>query len=70
MPVRPRPTSPREPATLTPRDFDAKAYKARKFFDILFNYIKRFRRIATRYEKLGVRYGAMLTLTAILIWLA
>ncbi|HUZ03384.1 MAG TPA: transposase, partial [Thermomicrobiaceae bacterium] len=33
------------------------------------NRLKRYRRIATRYEKLAVTYLAMLTLACILEWL-
>jgi transposase len=53
-----------------PRDFDAHDYKARNLVERFFNRIKQFRRIATRYEKLDVRYAAMLTIAAVLIWLA
>jgi transposase len=35
-----------------------------------FNRIKHFRRIATRYEKLDVRYVALLAIALALIWLA
>jgi transposase len=35
----------------------------------LFNRLKQFRRIATRYEKRAANYLAMLHLGAILIWL-
>ena len=53
-----------------PRDFDAHDYKARNLVERFFNRIKHFRRIATRYEKLDVRYAAMLALAGILVWLA
>jgi transposase len=35
----------------------------------LFNRLKPFRRVATRYEKRGQNYLAMVTLAAILLWL-
>jgi transposase len=35
----------------------------------LFNRLKQFRRLATRYEKRAVNYLAMLHIAAILIWL-
>ena len=53
-----------------PRDFDAHDYRARNLVERFFNRIKHFRRIATRYEKLERRYNAMLSLAAVVIWLA
>ena len=35
----------------------------------MFNRLKQFRRIATRYEKRADNYLAMLNLAAILLWL-
>jgi transposase len=35
----------------------------------LINSLKRFRRVATRYEKLSDNYLAMVTIAAITIWL-
>jgi transposase len=35
----------------------------------LINRLKQFRRIATRYEKRGINYLAMVTLGMILLWL-
>ncbi len=35
----------------------------------MINSLKRFRRVATRYEKLSDNYLAMVTLAAITIWL-
>jgi transposase len=53
-----------------PRDFDAHEYKARNLVERFFSRVKHFRRIATRYEKLDHRYNAMVSLAAIVIWLA
>ena len=53
-----------------PREFDAHEYQARNLVERFFNRIKHFRRIATRYEKLDVRYVAMLSIALALIWLA
>jgi transposase len=39
----------------------------RNLVEQLFNRLKQFRRMATRYEKLGQNYEAMLTLAAILL---
>jgi transposase len=49
--------------------FDREAYRARNRVERLINRLKQFRRIATRYEKRGVNYLAMLTIGMILLWL-
>lgn len=40
-------------------------YKARNAIERFFNKLKSFRRIATRYDKVGSTYRAMIKLTAI-----
>jgi transposase len=59
----------------TPRDYDRELYKERNLkernlVERLFQKLKHFRRIATRYERLARNYQAMLYLAASLIWLA
>ena len=49
--------------------FDRAAYRERNVVERLINRLKRWRRIATRYEKRAANYLAMLTLAAILLWL-
>ena len=49
--------------------FDREAYRARNRVERLINRLKQFRRIATRYEKRGVNYLAMLTIGMILLWI-
>lgn len=49
--------------------FDKELYKLRNIVERLFNRLKQFRRIATRYEKRGQNYKAMLTIASILLWL-
>lgn len=49
--------------------FDREAYRKRNRIERLINRLKQFRRIATRYEKRGVNYLAMVTLGMILLWL-
>ena len=46
--------------------FDREAYRARNRVERLFNRLKQFRRLATRYEKRAANYLAMLHLGAIL----
>ena len=56
--------------------FNREIYRQRNLVERAINRLKQFRRIATRYEKLGVNYTAMLTLAeltegiaSILLWL-
>jgi transposase len=47
------PVVPRRTCTATRRPFDAILYKERNLIERLFNKLKHFRRIATRYDKLA-----------------
>jgi transposase len=49
--------------------FDRVAYRERNQVERLINRFKQYRRVATRYEKLAVRYLAVITIAAILMWL-
>jgi transposase len=49
--------------------FDRAAYRERNAVERLINRLKRWRRIATRYEKRAANDAAMLTIAAILLWL-
>jgi transposase len=60
------PTKSNEPCDPT---FDREAYRLRNRIERLINRLKQFRRIATRYEKRGVNYLAMLTIGMSLLWL-
>jgi transposase len=53
----------------TPRDYDKDIYKERNLVERLFQKLKEYRRVATRYERLAVNYMTMLSLASILIWL-
>lgn len=50
-------------------DFDREAYRRRNCVERLINRLKQFRRIATRYEKRGANYLAMVHIGMILLWL-
>ena len=52
------------------RDYDKTIYKERNQVERLFQKLKHYRRIATRYERLARNYMAMLSLVATMIWLA
>ncbi len=51
------------------RQYDRDIYKERNLVERLFQKLKSFRRIATRYERLKRNYQSMLHLVASLIWL-
>jgi transposase len=49
--------------------YDKHIYQERNLVERFFNKIKHFRRIATRYEKTALSFGAMLFLVGAMIWL-
>lgn len=49
--------------------FDAVKYKDRNVVERSFNYVKHWRGLATRYDKLAVVYRAAVVLSAVLTWL-
>ena len=51
------------------RDYDTHLYKDRHLMENFFQRIKRFRRIAMRFEKLARNFLAFLLLASILVWL-
>ncbi|CTQ63707.1 Transposase [Roseibium album] len=63
-PVIPPKSNRREPI---PCDF--RAYKDRNRIERMFNKVKQFRRIATRYDKTKRSFAAFLNLAAARIWL-
>ncbi len=48
--------------------FDQEAYKARNLVERMFNRLKDFRRIATRYDKLARNFASAVTLVALILW--
>lgn len=50
-------------------DYDHHIYKERHLVENFFQFIKRFRRIGTRYEMKAQNYSGMLTLGCILQWI-
>jgi len=53
----------------TSRDYDRYLYKERNAIERIFNKIKQFRRIATRYDKLAIAYLSFLHVAALAVWL-
>jgi transposase len=52
-----------------PRQYDEYLYKERNKIERMFNKIKHFRRVATRYDKLDISYLSFVFLAAIYLWL-
>ncbi|SOR78958.1 Transposase [Streptomyces chartreusis NRRL 3882] len=52
-----------------PPAFDAEQYKARNVVERCFSRLKQFRAVATRFDKLAVRYLAGLRLASLILWL-
>lgn len=51
------------------RSYDKHLYRERNWVERVFQKLKHYRRIATRYERLAITYQAMLSLVATIIWL-
>lgn len=54
---------------LTQRCYDRYLYKERNMIERLFNKLKNFRKLATRYEKLKVNFEALICLACTYLWL-
>jgi transposase len=63
------PFIPHKSNRIVQREYDTHLYKERKLVEGLFNRIKQFRRLATRYEKNAQNFLSMLTLVVTVIWL-
>lgn len=51
------------------RKYDLYLYKERNQLERLFNKLKNFRRVATRYDKLDMAFLSFIHLAAIYLWL-
>jgi len=52
-----------------PRPYDRERYKDRNLVERFFNLIKRFRAVATRYEKTARNFFADVIIASMLLWL-
>jgi hypothetical protein len=64
-----RPTGPGGGSWSRPPAFDRERYRQRNQFERLMNRRKQFRAVATRFDKLAVRYQATIAVADIFIWL-
>jgi putative transposase len=60
---------PSNPTRAAQRSIDKHLYRERSLVENFFQRIKRFRRIAMRFEKLARNYLAFLHLASVLVWL-
>jgi transposase len=51
------------------REYDGALYKERNLVERMFNKLKHFRRVATRYDKLASSFMGWLTIASIILWL-
>lgn len=51
------------------REYDARLYRERNRIERMFNRLKNFRRVATRYDKLDCTFLGFIHLAAIYLWL-
>ena len=63
------PVIPPKANRLNPPTCDFKSYRERNRIERMFNKIKQFRRIATRYDKTALSYASFLNLAASMLWI-
>jgi len=54
---------------LAPREYDRHLYKERNVIERMFNQLKSFRRIGTRYDKTALSFLSFIHLAGIYLWL-
>ncbi len=52
-----------------PRQYDEDIYKERNLIERMFNKLKHFRRVSTRYDKLAIAYLSFVYIAGIYLWL-
>jgi putative transposase len=61
---------PSNPTHKHPWSLDRETYKQRNLIERMFNRLKDFRRIATRYDKLACNFVSAIALAAVVLWWA
>jgi transposase len=51
-----------------PREIDRETYKLRNLIERMFNKLKNWRRVATRYDKTAASFLAFITIASIKLW--
>ena len=64
------PVIPPKANRIDPPACDFKSYRERNRIERMFNQIKQFRRIATRYDKTTLSYASFLNLAAAMLWIS
>ena len=52
------------------REYDKALYKERNWVERLFNRLKHYKRVATRYDKTSASYLGFLALASTMLWLS
>ena len=61
--------NPNNPSRASKHPLDQHLYAQRHLVECCFSKLKKFRRVATRFEKTARNYLAIITLAAIVLWL-
>jgi transposase len=64
-----KPVIPSNPTRAVIRRPDKKLYRLRQLVELFFHALKRFRRLATRYEKTARNYLALIHVACVRTWL-
>lgn len=63
------PVIPPKSNRIVQRDYDKIIYKERNLIERLFNRLKQFRKIATRFDKIQINFEAFIYLASSYLWL-
>jgi len=64
-----KPVIPPNPTRKVLRSYDKELYQVRYRIECFFHFLKRFRRVATRYEKTARNYMSFVLLASTMAWL-
>lgn len=63
-----QPVIPNNPTRKRHHPFNPASYKLRNLIERAFCFLKDWRRVATRYDKLATNYAAAVAIAAIILW--